>query len=210
MMVDSDIPSAQAGDPTSEILHWMQTDLKSADTATTIDGMQVYELVNANNTAAYASYLSPSPPNKAPLSHRYTQMLLNTTTLQASGDMSMLQKFACSRTIFDAAQVVELIGLEVLAANWFNVTAGAAANSGNSTSANATTGASGTGAATAASTGTGSTSGNSTGSTNGTSSNSNGTMSGSTPKSTGAAGSVQAGSAFIACLGAFAAAIIAL
>jgi len=205
MMVDSDIPPAQVGGPTSELLHWMQTDLQSADTATNIGGMQVFELVNAGNTTAFASYLSPNPPNKAPLSHRYTQMLLNTTTLQTSGNMSILQMFASSRQMFDAAKVVKMAGLEVLAANSFNVTAGA--NGGNSSSAGATTGPSKSGAATATATATGAGTGTGTGKMNATST-STGAIGSSTTKSTGAANLAQGGSTFIAGLGAFAAAVI--
>lgn len=132
MMVDPDVPSGP-GTQTSELLHWLQSDLVSASTTTTIGGQTVYELVNPSNISAIASYIQPSPPQKNPLSHRYVQMLLNTTdeTSKAS-----LAKFGATRTMFNATNVVAQSGLKVLFGNSFNVTF----NDGNAT----TTSASGT------------------------------------------------------------------
>lgn len=129
MMVDPDIP-ASAGS-TNELLHWMQAGLTSANTTTTVAGVQVFELVNVGNTTALASYIQPSPPNRAPLSHRYTQMLLNTTG--NSSIVSTLASFAQTRQNFSAVNVVKAAGLTVLAGNSFNVT-NATTTSGNGTS----------------------------------------------------------------------------
>ena len=127
MMVDPDIPPATAGGATSELLHWMQTGLVSANTMTTIAGQQVYELVNPANTSALASYFGPSPPNKVPESHRYTQLLLNTTS--NSSAIVTLQQFAATRTNFNAVNAVNSAGLVVLAGNWFVVSNTTGANS---------------------------------------------------------------------------------
>ncbi|QSZ37779.1 hypothetical protein DSL72_008878 [Monilinia vaccinii-corymbosi] len=74
MMVDPDVPSSKAGGNTTEFLHWMQSDLTSANETITIDGQKFYELINGKNTSAFAKYLPPNPPNIAPTTHRYTQL----------------------------------------------------------------------------------------------------------------------------------------
>ncbi|RDW89112.1 hypothetical protein BP6252_01144 [Coleophoma cylindrospora] len=126
LMVDADIPPAQAGGPTTELLHWMQTDMVSASEQTTIGGMKVYEMTVPTNVSALASYIAPNPPNKAPTSHRYIQMLLNTTDLSASMNLTTLMKEAASRGNFNAEQLVKANGLTVLMGNSFNVTNAAA------------------------------------------------------------------------------------
>lgn len=134
MMVDPDIPPRTEGGATSELLHWMQTDLVSANMTTTIGGMKVFELTNPSNVAAVASYIGPSPPNKSPQSHRYTQLLLRTDT-NTSVSQS-LARFGMTRANFSAANVVKSVGLNVLAGNSFNVTASSSTTgigSGNST-----------------------------------------------------------------------------
>ncbi|KAK7978100.1 hypothetical protein PG988_005590 [Apiospora saccharicola] len=67
-MVDLDIPVDT--DPHT-LLHWMQTDLTPATTATTMatgDGKtaSVFELQNTKNTPALAAYVAPAPPAKNP------------------------------------------------------------------------------------------------------------------------------------------------
>jgi len=120
MMVDPDIPPVTAGGPTSELLHWMQPGLVSADNSTLIAGIQMFELINPSNISAFATYIQPSPPNKVPNTHRYTQLLLNTTG--NSGALSTLSTFAATRTNFSAVNVVQNAGLTVLFGNSFNVT----------------------------------------------------------------------------------------
>jgi len=118
MMVDPDLPPSPGS--TNELLHWMQTGLTSANTSTTIRGFQVFELVNTGNESALASYIKPSPPNEAPHTHRYTQMLLNITGNGSA--LNALKGFSSSRTNFSAANVVKSAGLTILAGNSFNVT----------------------------------------------------------------------------------------
>jgi hypothetical protein len=179
-MVDPDVPT---GASTSELLHWMQPGLVSASNSTFIAGVQMFELINPNKVSAFATYIQPSPPNKAPNTHRYTQLLLNTTG--NSSVLSTLSKFAATRTNFSAVNVVKAAGLTVLAGNSFNVTNTTLAQA-NITKTSAT-------AARASSTGT------ATGSTNGT----------ATPKIAGA--NVNDGrGAYIAGLVALAAAVMML
>lgn len=121
MMVDPDIPPATAGGATSELLHWMQPGLVSANTTSTIGGMKVFALINPTNTTPIASYIGPSPPNKAPTTHRYTQMLLNTTG--NSSALASLTKAGATRGNFSATDVVKNAGLNVLFGNSFNVSA---------------------------------------------------------------------------------------
>ena len=199
MMVDPDIPPQTAGGPTVELLHWMQAGLVSANTTTTIGGVKVFELINPGNTSALASYIQPSPSNKAPLSHRYTQMLLNTTG--NSSVLSTLSKFAATRQNFSAVNVVNSAGLTVLAGNSFNVTAATNTTAGGA--ANATSASTNTltrtstlaGGASATATGKG-----------------NATTTAGAPKSTGGAvlGNSAGSGAIIAGLGAFAAAVAML
>ncbi|KAK6584702.1 hypothetical protein PZA11_002926 [Diplocarpon coronariae] len=124
-------PPQTPGGPTGELLHWMQQDFTSSPTSTTIGGMQVFVLRSAANATAPAPYFGPSPPNKAPNTHRYTQLLLDTTGNAAGADS--LQKAGATRTNFNAVNVVSLAGVKVVAGNSFDVTngtAGAAAATG--------------------------------------------------------------------------------
>ncbi|KAI9049661.1 hypothetical protein LZ554_006686 [Drepanopeziza brunnea f. sp. 'monogermtubi'] len=140
MMVDPDIPPQQEGGPTGELLHWMQQDMTSSNTSTMVAGMMVYVLQSSvANTAAIAPYFGPSPPNKAPNTHRYTQLLLDTTN-NPTGLASLTQAGA-TRTNFDAVKVVSAAGVKIVAGNSFNVmnvTDGAAPQNGNTASANGT------------------------------------------------------------------------
>jgi hypothetical protein len=195
MMVDPDIPPATAGGSTSELLHWMQSGLVSANNSTFVGGVNIFELINPTNTSALATYIQPSPPNKSPTTHRYTQMLLNTTG--NSSAISTLPIFAKTRTNFSAVNVVKNTGLNVVFGNSFNVTNVTLTQSNiTKTTAGVAGGAGSTG--TGASAGTAATS---TGKTNGT----------TTPKSAGGVPTVSDGrGAYIAGLGALAAAIMLL
>ncbi|KAI9650386.1 hypothetical protein NHQ30_000400 [Ciborinia camelliae] len=122
MMVDPDIPPATAGGNTSQFLHWMQAGLKSANTTTTIGGQKIYELINVKNTPAFATYLQPNPPNIAPTTHRYTQLLFNTTGMDAS--LAVLKTSGKNRGNFDTADVVKNAKLKVLMGNSFDVSFG--------------------------------------------------------------------------------------
>lgn len=123
-MVDLDIPSSQ--NPHT-FLHWMQTDLSPATTATSLSvsngTTQAFTLFNAKKTSALVPYTQPNPPAQNPLSHRYTQILVDTTSMTQAG-LSALQSAAQARVGFDTASVLEAAGLStnVVAGNSFNVT----------------------------------------------------------------------------------------
>ncbi|KAH8751712.1 phosphatidylethanolamine-binding protein [Hyaloscypha sp. PMI_1271] len=188
MMVDPDIPPQTAGGPTGELLHWMQSGLVSANNATFIGGVRMFELINPTNTSALATYIQPSPPNKSPNTHRYTQMLLNTTG--NSSALSTLSTFAKTRSGFSAVNVVKSSGLNVLFGNSFDVTNTTLIQSNitKTTASVAGAGSTGTGTASAAATGTG-----------------------TTPKSAAGVTTVSDGrGAYIAGLGALAAAVLLL
>ena len=204
-MVDPDIPPQTAGGATSELLHWMQSGLVSANTSTTIGGMKVFELVNPSNTAPIASYIQPSPPNVSPTTHRYTQLLFNTTG--NSSALVKLMKFGMTRTNFSAVNVVKSAGLTVLMGNSFNVTAATNTTaSGGSSSGNSSTTAAGTNATTTKAGGAASTS--SANATKGAG-NSTATSSGGT-QSTNAAHNWRGDGVTVAWLGAFAALVVLL
>lgn len=109
------------------LLHWMQTDLTPATTSTSLatsNGTSTgFVLTNAKNTTAFASYISPGPPAKNPLSHRYTQILLDTSSIKANGTAT-LKAAAATRMGFDITTVLQNAGLSssIVAGNSFNVT----------------------------------------------------------------------------------------
>ncbi|KAA8563819.1 hypothetical protein EYC84_011834 [Monilinia fructicola] len=119
MMVDPDIPSSKGGDITSQFLHWMQSGLTSANTTTTIGGQKIYQLTNEKDTPAFATYLQPNPPNIAPTTHRYTELLFNTTNMNMS--LATLQMAGKNRGNFNAADVAKSAKLKVIMGNSFNV-----------------------------------------------------------------------------------------
>ncbi|KAK3685986.1 phosphatidylethanolamine-binding protein [Podospora appendiculata] len=125
LMIDLDIPTNSS--KTNTLLHWMQTDLTPATTAsrfTAANGsVSVFLLENRGNTSAFAPYIGPNPPARIPLSHRYTQILVDTTNLTSQG-ASELQTAAATRIGFTASTVLAQAGLsgKVVAGNSYNVT----------------------------------------------------------------------------------------
>jgi len=136
-MIDLDIPT-NSPPQTSTLLHWLQTGLTSAETATMLNtttrgkggATQAFILQNKGNTAALAPYIGPSPPARIPLSHRYTQILVNHTGLSTES-VGALQMAAATRQGFNAMQVLMQAGLmdKVVAGNFFNVTNAGPVNS---------------------------------------------------------------------------------
>ncbi|KAK8129711.1 hypothetical protein PG999_002091 [Apiospora kogelbergensis] len=126
IMVDLDIP---VDTNPHTLLHWMQTDLTAATAATTVpknDGLaaSAFLLENINNTPALADYVSPAPPAKNPLSHRYLQLLVDTSDLNTEG-LQALRTAASERMGFDFAATLAAAGLSdshVIARHSFNVT----------------------------------------------------------------------------------------
>lgn len=210
MMVDPDIPPATAGGSTSELLHWMQAGLVSSNTSTTIGGVTTFELINPMNVTAFATYIQPSPPNKAPNTHRYTQLLLNTTGNTSS--LTTLARFAMTRTNFSASNVINSAGVKIIAGNSFDVTNGTLIQS----NITKTTSKPAAGVASATATGTGTGSGARASGTTATNSSTNGTLSNSgsvtsgssTPKATGGASELTSQAAFLAGMGALVAALV--
>lgn len=115
VLADPDIPGG------GQFLHWMQTGLVSSNVQTTVAGRQIFALTNpGNTTAAVAPFRGPAPPARAPLSHRYVSMLLNTTGNQLA--LTALSTAGASRNPFDAQTVVKAAGVPVMFGGWFNVT----------------------------------------------------------------------------------------
>lgn len=137
MMVDLDIPSSTQ--PTT-FLHWLQTDLKASTTPETImtssGNLQGFGVNLANNTAAIINYTQPNPPAQNPLSHRYTQLLIDTSAITPAG-LTALQTAAQSRVNFNINTTLQAAGLSqnVISWNFFNVT-----NPGPAAAANVATG----------------------------------------------------------------------
>ncbi|KAL1870807.1 hypothetical protein VTK73DRAFT_2436 [Phialemonium thermophilum] len=147
IMVDLDIPTTNPP-ATNTLLHWMQTGLTPALTATSLNttsGRQsVFLLENQGNTPALAPYIGPSPPARVPLSHRYTQILVDTSGVNTEAT-NALQMAAMNRQGFNAQRVLQQAGLQdkVVAGNFFVVTNPGPAQTGGS-SDNATSVATGT------------------------------------------------------------------
>lgn len=121
----------------------MQTGLVPATSPTklnTTGSTEVYLLLNSNNVEAAQAYFGPSPPARVPMSHRYTQILVDTSDVEAQS-LNALSLSAKNRTGFNALNVLRAAGLEdkVVAGNFFNVTnttgtfPGNNANRGNNT-----------------------------------------------------------------------------
>lgn len=123
-MVDLDAPSDQSP---NTFLHWMQTGLTPATTASTISvsngSTRAFTLSNAKNTSAIVAYTPPAPPAQNPLSHRYTQILVDTSSMSSAG-LSVLQSAAEMRVGFDTDSVLQAAGLgnNAVAGNSFSVT----------------------------------------------------------------------------------------
>lgn len=182
-MVDLDIPT-NSPPQTNTLLHWMQTGLTPATEATALNSSKgaanVFAL-QTGQTAAFAPYLQPNPPARVPLSHRYTQILVDTTGVQQTA-LDSLKSAAQNRQGFKAQDVLTAAGLQskVVAGNFYNVTnAGpAAAASSNSSSSGGSSSGSNSGSNSTKGSGSGSGSGSSTGSGTGTNSGTNGTRPG--------------------------------
>ncbi|KAI5924698.1 phosphatidylethanolamine-binding protein [Camillea tinctor] len=125
VMVDLDIPT-NSPPQTNTLLHWLQTNLTQSTSATAVNttagSMDVFTL-QTSQQAAFADYIGPSPPARTPLSHRYTQLLIDTSSATTQ-DLSVLQSAAATRMGFNANTVLTQAGLvdKVIAANFFNVT----------------------------------------------------------------------------------------
>ncbi len=146
-MVDLDIPTNNPPQ-TSTLLHWMQMGLTLSNTPmmfNTTNGRQsVFLLQNSSSTAPAAMYLGPNPPARVPLSHRYTQVLVDTSSITQQ-QMNMLMQAAQTRQGFDPMSVLMMANLmdKVVAGNSFNVTNPGPAQSGGGAGSNSSTGGTG-------------------------------------------------------------------
>lgn len=125
-MIDLDIPT-NTPPTTNTLLHWMQTGLTPAAQATrlntTTGQISVFLLENSTNTAPILAYFGPNPPARIPLSHRYTQILVDTSSLDNTG-LTALRTAAATIVGFNAQTVLNQAGLgdRVVAGNFYNVT----------------------------------------------------------------------------------------
>ncbi|KAJ8117192.1 hypothetical protein ONZ43_g4268 [Nemania bipapillata] len=126
LMIDIDIPTDSPPE-TNTLLHWMQTGLTQSSTSvslnTTLGSQTAFVLSVGGDEAAFAPYIGPAPPAKIPLSHRYTQIVLDTSDVSDEA-LDTLKTAAATRLGFDAETVLTSAGLadKVLAGNFFNVT----------------------------------------------------------------------------------------
>lgn len=125
-MIDLDIPT-DTPPQTNTLLHWAQTGLTPATTATrlnTTNGqLSVFLLENSTNTSPILGYFGPNPPARIPLSHRYCQILVDTSDADDE-DIAVIRTAAATIRGFNAQTVLDAADLEdeVVAGNWYNVT----------------------------------------------------------------------------------------
>jgi hypothetical protein len=154
MMIDLDIPTDNPPQ-TNTLLHWLQTGLTPSTAPTQLNTtsgtMSVFLLQNSTGTPPIAAYRGPNPPARIPLSHRYTQVLVDTSELAEEG-AEVLRAATATIRGFDAASVLEQAGLagRVVAGNSYNVT-----NPGPVMATNGTAGGNGGGGAAAGGSATG-------------------------------------------------------
>jgi len=136
-MIDLDIPT-DTPPATNTLLHWAQTGLTPANTPTrlntTTGQISVFLLENSTNTAPILGYFGPNPPARIPLSHRYTQILIDTSDSDAE-DITAIRNAAATIRGFNALTVLTAADLEdkVVAGNFFNVTNPGPVTQGNAT-----------------------------------------------------------------------------
>lgn len=121
-MVDIDLPGG------GTLLHWMQTNMTGkpvgADPAGAGEAMSASTMVQGGTAAA--KYIAPNPPAQAPLTHRYVQLLVNTTGAPAAANAA-LEKAAATRQEFSVEKTLAAAGLkdaDVVGGNFFTVTNG--------------------------------------------------------------------------------------
>ncbi|KAI0967431.1 phosphatidylethanolamine-binding protein [Xylaria arbuscula] len=148
LMVDLDIPTNNPPQ-TSTLLHWLQQGLTQSSSATSLNttagSINAFVLSAPTDEAAFASYNPPAPPARIPLSHEYTQILIDTSDASAES-LSALQTAAANRSGFNALSVLTSVGLadKVVAGNWFNVTNPGPVSDSSKGSGNSTGGGNGT------------------------------------------------------------------
>jgi len=109
------------------MLQWMQTSLTQSSSATplntTMGSKNAYVFSVSQDVEAFAPYAGPAPPARIPLSHRYTQILVDTS--EASDEaLATLKTAAANRRNFVALDVLTSAGLanKIVAGNFYNVT----------------------------------------------------------------------------------------
>ncbi|KAK4203661.1 CEN-like protein 1 [Triangularia verruculosa] len=138
LMIDLDIPTNNPPE-TNTLLHWLQTSLTPSTQSTTFNttsgSVRGFQLLNTTQTTPVVGYFGPNPPARIPLSHRYVQILVDTSNITEQGEAALREAAATLRG-FNAESVLEEAGLEgnVVAGNWYNVT-----NPGSVVNATATT-----------------------------------------------------------------------
>ncbi|KAK4251121.1 phosphatidylethanolamine-binding protein [Corynascus novoguineensis] len=160
MMVDLDIPT-NAPPETDTLLHWMQIGLVPSPTPTQLNTtsgpIRVFLLETPPSSPidgtiggaelkaeAIVPYFGPNPPARVPLSHRYTQILVDTSALTETGTAALRRAAETSMRGFNTSAALAAAGLDearaVVAGNSFNVT-----NPGPAAANNATGGSGGSG-----------------------------------------------------------------
>ncbi|RDW65313.1 hypothetical protein BP5796_10005 [Coleophoma crateriformis] len=121
VMFDPDTPATGVGgNGTNSFLHWFQDGLTSSVSEVDVAGKNVTPLVNVFSVAPLQTYVQPSPPTGQ--THRYVQILLDTTGVTGFVVSAATGNATTSRTGFDMNAFVKESGLTVFSSNFFNVT----------------------------------------------------------------------------------------
>ncbi|KXJ92687.1 phosphatidylethanolamine-binding protein [Microdochium bolleyi] len=120
-MIDLDIPT-QSPPATDTLLHWAQTGLVQSAAPSNLGGTNAFLLTAPAAEQALVTYFGPNPPAREPLTHRYTQILVDTSAASAT-DLAKLKAAAATRRGFNVASVLQQAGLsdKVVAGNFFVV-----------------------------------------------------------------------------------------
>ncbi|KAI0457045.1 phosphatidylethanolamine-binding protein [Xylaria acuta] len=141
LMIDLDIPTDTPPE-TNTLLHWLQTGLTQSSSAVSLNttmGSTSAFVLSVPEDEAFAPYIGPAPPARIPLSHRYTEIVVDTSDVSDEG-LAALEAAAATRLGFNAQSVLTSAGLadKVVAGNFFNVTNPGPASE--ATASNSTTG----------------------------------------------------------------------
>jgi len=97
-------------------LHWVQPLMSETHTSSNGKGY----LLNSTLLPSQP-FKQPSPPFRAPYTHRYVLLLLNATDITGIGEESF-EGSTVDRTPFNVASVVKTAGVPIVGSTWFNVT----------------------------------------------------------------------------------------
>ncbi|KAL0941517.1 uncharacterized protein CTRU02_204280 [Colletotrichum truncatum] len=126
IMVDIDIPTENPP-ATDTYLHWFRTGFvqDSSPTLLSLNNGSAYSIYQfRSNHGDQAHYVSPAPPAKTPLRHRYVEILVDTSNISGEAATIMGGVASLNRKGVNVEGILTQAGLidKVVAGNWFTIT----------------------------------------------------------------------------------------